>query len=78
MYYTGAETVIFNKVKQKDTSWFPANNSWALQVMRNKAGGEEDSDDSGALLKMLEDLKTEVQTVKGITQQVFEAASKKK
>jgi hypothetical protein len=78
MYYTGAETVIFNKVKQKDTSWFPANKSWALQVMQNKAGGEEDSDDSGALLKMLEDLKTEVQTVKGITQHVFEAASKKK
>ena len=78
MYYTGAETVIYNKVKQKDTSWFPQNKSWALQVMLNKAGGEEDEDDSGALLKMLEDLKTEVINVKGITQQVFEAASKKK
>ena len=57
-----------------------AHRAWLADLLEKKTlvSSGPFADDSGALLKMLEDLKTEVQTVKGITQQVFEAASKKK
>jgi hypothetical protein len=78
MLYTGAESEIYRKMKEKDTSWFPAGSSWALQVSRQNDGGGDEEDSADAILMMLEALKTEVVSVKGITQQVFEAAALKK